>query len=227
MTQPEVSRDRACVYATLARLFRAPGPDLLADLREGELEEFREALARLGADGEMAGALGRLQGTLDAETAGHLEHCYQATFETAGGLRCPPNETAHTADTPQHAMVRNFELADIAGFYRAFGVEVAPGTERPDHIAIELEFMHLLAVKELVADQSEGREEQAEICREAQRNFLTDHLGRWSGRLGERLASMADGPFYVAAGELLERFVALDAARLGAGAAKPIAAQRD
>ncbi len=227
MIQSDGNRDRAHVYATLARLFHAPEPRLLTELREEKLDALRAALARLDAGGDTLAVLDRLTTSLASATAEELARCYAATFDAAGGLRCPPNETAHTADTPQHAMVRNFELADIAGFYRAFGVEVEPGSERPDHIAVELEFMHLLAVKERVAEQSGGQAEQAEICREAQRAFLKDHLSRWSGRLRERLAATAEGPFYMAAGELLERFVEHDAARIGigAGAAEPAAAQ--
>jgi TorA maturation chaperone TorD len=78
-------------------------------------------------------------------------------------------------------MVKSFELADIAGFYRAFGVEITPGTERPDHIAVELEFMHLLAVKEVVAAGREDGGEHARICRDARATFFRDHLGRWFG----------------------------------------------
>ncbi|MDP3937529.1 MAG: molecular chaperone TorD family protein [Deltaproteobacteria bacterium] len=225
MIQSDGNRDRAHVYAMLALLFHTPGPRLLTELREEKLDELRAALARLGADKQLFGALDELTSSLATATAESLERCYAETFEPAGGLRCPPNETAHTADTPQHALVKTFELADIAGFYRAFGVEVEPGTERPDHIAVELEFMHLLAVKELVAGQSGGQEEQAQICREAQRAFLKDHLGRWSGRLRERLAMTAEGPFYAAAGELLERFVVSDAARLGSDAGERTAAR--
>lgn len=216
MTTLEANRDRAGIYGTLARMFRPP--DHVNGLCDRELSDVREALRRLNADAETLSALERLKTTLRQTDPDELAESYQNTFEASGGLRCPPNETAHTADTPQHAMVKNFELADIAGFYRAFGVEVEPGTERPDHIAAQLEFMHLLAVKEIVAEQKGGRDEQAQICRDAQRAFLRDHLGRWSGRLAARLDTTADGPFYPAAGRLLDRFVFLDAERIDAKA---------
>src|SRR3990172_7219059 len=86
-----------------------------------------------------------------------------------------------------HEFRQSQELADLAGFYRAFGLRVGRsqsqgGTvrERPDHIAVELEFMYLLALKEAYAAEN-GMPEQAEICRETQRKFLSDHLGIWIG----------------------------------------------
>jgi DMSO reductase family type II enzyme chaperone len=217
--KPDANQDRARVYAILSRLFRRPEAPLLDALRAGDLSELRAALVRLGADEETVGPVEALASSLAGESLPALQRRYENTFDPASGPRCAPNETAHTPETPQEAMTRNFQLADIAGFYRAFGVEVTPGSERPDHIAAELEFMHLLAVKELVAGREEQSEERVKICRDAQRAFLRDHLGRWSDTLGGRLEEAADGPFYSAAGRLLSRFVGFDAGRLSAAGA--------
>ena len=184
---------------------------------QGSLDDFVNHI-RLGAGEETVKSVVRLEVSLAGSQLEQLQMSYQKTFEPSGGLRCPPNETAHTVDTPQHALSTNFELADIAGFYRAFGVEVVPGSERPDHISAELEFMHLLAVKEFVADQEDASAEQAKICRDAQRAFLKDHLGRWSGKLGDRLEEVAESPFYAAAGQLLGRFIPFDASRMSSAA---------
>ena len=153
-----------------------------------------------------------------ARCRGRRDLCdaYERIFEASGGLCCSPNETDHVADSPQEGLRRTYELADVAGFYRAFGVEVQPGTERADHVAAELEFMHLLAVKEVVTIDQSDAEERAEICREAARDFLRDHLGRFAPRLAERLEEASTEPFYAAAGQLLDRFVAGEAQRLGA-----------
>ncbi|MFQ5873874.1 MAG: molecular chaperone, partial [Dehalococcoidia bacterium] len=137
-------------------------------------------------------------------------------FDESSGLRCVPNEMAQLDGMPQLELTRTFELADIAGFYRAFGVEVSPGSERADYITTELEFMHLLAVKESIALQEEGEGEHAEVCRGASRAFLRDHLGRWAPRLGARLVEANADPVYSAAGQLLGSFVAFDAARIEA-----------
>jgi DMSO reductase family type II enzyme chaperone len=208
--------DRARVYRGLARLFGLPARASLDALRGRDLPELVAALARLEVEPETVRAARAVVERLDAAGRESLESAYEETFEASGGLRCAPNETFHTGDTGERALVRTFELADIAGFYRAFGVEVAPGTERADHITAELEFMHLLAVKEALAQQNGDGVEHAEICREAARSFLRDHLARWAGSFGERLEESATDPLYAAAGRLLAGFVEFDAGRLGA-----------
>jgi DMSO reductase family type II enzyme chaperone len=207
--------ERARVYRALATLFRFPSEELRADLRERQLPELRSALGRLEADESLLETVAQLASRIAEVDARELEQSYERTFEASGGLRCSPHETVHAVEKPVESMLRTFELADIAGFYRAFGVEVSPGTERVDHIVAELEFMHLLAVKESIAER-EGTAEQVEICRDAARAFLADHLSRWAGRFAERLEESGTDRFYAGAGCLFDRFVALDTARLRA-----------
>jgi putative dimethyl sulfoxide reductase chaperone len=78
-----------------------------------------------------------------------------------------------------HEFRQSQELADISGFYKAFGLK--PGgklRERPDHLVVELEFMYLLCLKEALA-HSEGNREWVEVCSEAQCRFINDHIGCW------------------------------------------------
>jgi putative dimethyl sulfoxide reductase chaperone len=86
-----------------------------------------------------------------------------------------------------HEFRQSQELADIAGFYKAFGYK-AGGTmrERPDHLAVELEFMHLLCIMEAKA-LSSGQLEEAHVCQDAQRSFLKDHLGSWIGLFSQAI----------------------------------------
>jgi len=114
-----------------------------------------------------------------------------------------------------HEFRQSQELADIAGFYQAFGFKVG-GTvrERPDHLAVELEFMYVLALKEAYATTN-GSQEQVEICREAQGKFLGDHLGRWIGLFAKSLSqSSLDGP-YLALAQFAAAYVEADAKGLG------------
>ena len=114
-----------------------------------------------------------------------------------------------------HEFRQSQEMADIAGFYRAFGFNIGGKVrERPDHISAELEFMHVLTLKEAYASEN-GVAEHVEICADAQRKFLQEHLGKWIGLLAESLKrSASDGP-YVALARFAAVFVLADAKRLG------------
>ncbi len=211
----QASLDRARVYRGLAHIFQVPDDGLLEDLRLHELPELRAALRRLGVDPKLQEAAQELVASSCAGRSENLERSYHQTFDASGGLLCPPNEASHVADSPSRELTRTYDLADVAGFYRAFGVEVVPGSERPDHITAELEFMHLLAVKQAIAEEAEGGDEHAAICRDAARAFLRDHLCRWTGSFAEKLGEASREPLYATAGSLLDLWVAHDAAWLG------------
>ncbi len=114
----------------------------------------------------------------------------------------PPCETAYTC--VENMENRTYELADIAGFYRAFNVKQATGT--PDHIRAELEFMALLMVKELLAHESSNAE-ASETCREARRKFYVEHLSRWVGEWTKKVKENARKPLYINLTELISRII--------------------
>lgn len=115
------------------------------------------------------------------------------------------------------------ELADIAGFYHAFGFRVGGKVrERPDYLATELEFMGLLALKQAYAAQ-QGDMEHEQICSLAQASFLRDHLGCWISLFADAVAITAgraqswqdqEQPYRYLA-RLAADFVAVDARRNG------------
>lgn len=218
MTDPGVgeSLDRARVYRALAALFRRPDPSTVKALWSHLLPEARAALERLGAPEDCATEAASLQKALSSMPPDELQGEWDHRFEPSAADRCVPNETAHTCTTPAHALAANHRLADIAGFYRAFGLAVAPGGELPDHLAVELEFLQCLAVKEALAREREGYGEHAETCRSASCSFLREHLALWVPRFAEPLER--SGGTYRAAARLLAAFVAFDAERLGATA---------
>ena len=115
-----------------------------------------------------------------------------------------------------HEFRQSQEMADIAGFYRAFGFDVGGAIrERPDHLSAELEFMHTLTLKEALSHES-GQTDHREICLDAERKFSRDHLARWIGWFKKRLdQAEVDGP-YAALASLTVLFVDGEAERLGA-----------
>ncbi|MBF0425959.1 MAG: molecular chaperone TorD family protein, partial [Magnetococcales bacterium] len=94
-----------------------------------------------------------------------------------GGGVCSLHETSY--GDARRVGGQPVELADIGGFYKAFGVEPSPAQpDLPDHLCTELEFYSLLLVKEAYA-RNEAWTEQAQIAADASAKFLEYHLGRW------------------------------------------------
>jgi TorA maturation chaperone TorD len=101
----------------------------------------------------------------------------------------PPYETSYTCrENPE---LKTYEMADIAGFYKAFNVKTR--TERPDHIKTEMEFMALLLAKEAV---SKPGSEEREVCREARQRFYEEHLSKWTHELALNVKTHAVTPLY-------------------------------
>jgi len=121
-----------------------------------------------------------------------------------------------------HEFRQSQEMADIAGFYRAFGFIATGGPvrDRPDHIAAELEFMQVLALKYAYAAQNDLAE-PAEVCLDGQRSFLRDHLGRWVAALAWRVEQATPASLYARLARFLLAFVSADAARLGVSLPQP------
>ena len=138
---------------------------------------------------------------------------YEAVFGYCASKSCPPYETEYCALKDIH--FRSQQMADIAGFYRAFGLKPSSNVhDRADHISREAEFMAILIARQLhAADQKLGAE-AFEVCHEAQRAFLRDHLGWWLPAFGARLMNEARG-FYVVLGQLICAFVPAERAILG------------
>jgi TorA maturation chaperone TorD len=138
----------------------------------------------------------------DADPAALAEE-YMFLFDREA--RCPPYEGAY-GEAAQMAG-KAAQLADIAGFYATFGL--VPSALQPDvedHIAAELEFMSVLALKEahaLAGSDAEG----VMVTRGAQVAFLTDHLGRWAETFAEALRAATPLPYYGAVADLLAAWV--------------------
>jgi TorA maturation chaperone TorD len=96
-------------------------------------------------------------------------------------------------------------LADIMGFYTAFGLE--PDKERPDSITCEMEFMYALILKRNRAGQlpaDDQAKEKIDVCFDAEKKFFIQHLEPAAVLIAKKIISKSNHSFYKkAARELL------------------------
>ncbi len=117
---------------------------------------------------------------------------------------CPPYEMEYIKSD---ILRRAHDLADIAGFYDAFGMQMTEaGHERADHVVVQCEFMSVLAAKLAYAVEQEAEEGQ-QVLHEAQQSFLRDHLGIWMPALATRVLDADPDGFYGRAAALILAFL--------------------
>lgn len=171
---------RSALFAALAAVFRRPGSpqaEPILSLAGEAPPAWRDALQGLAAQASGAST--------------EYSHLLGGT-----GL-CPSDELSYRTKSPAGAI-----LADVAGFYRAFGYPYAEGEdEKPDHAAMELGFVSFLFAKEAHA-LSARNTAAADLIRKGRLGFLTDHLSRWLRAFASTLAEQAPGSFYAAAAEI-------------------------
>jgi len=128
---------------------------------------------------------------------------------------CPPYETEFQPN--EDTFFRSQQMADVAGFYQAFGIRPGAGQHvRPDHLSLELEFAAYLLLRERQARlDAEEPVARATICRDARAAFVRDHLAWWVPAFSLALRRKAERGIYEAAGRLLAAFLPMERARLG------------
>jgi TorA maturation chaperone TorD len=141
---------------------------------------------------------------------------YPRVFGLISCRECPPYETEYLAN--DEPFFRAQQMADLAGFYRAFGLELsAERRDRPDHLCTQLEFASLLLSLKRRAGTQVGDEAsmQRDTCQQARRALLQDHLAWWVPSFGIGLRRHAEHGFYAELGKLITAFLPIDRMRLG------------
>ncbi len=210
---------RGHVYAFLAAALADPVSRHFELALDKKIQSVAMAAAELLADEREPHELDLMP--VVRELAAPREEIARRHCEVFGLLvakTAPPYETEYCRSNL--TFYRTQQLADIAGFYRAFGLE--PNLEEPerqDHISVELEFMARVIQGELNA----AGPQQAEICRDAQKKFLADHLVWWAPAFARLLRRSASDGLYGALGAALAAFIAGERTTFGLGPADELA----
>jgi DMSO reductase family type II enzyme chaperone len=140
---------------------------------------------------------------------------YLLAFGHAARGRCPLNEIEY-GNSKADPLFQPHRLADLAAFYRAFGLEIADDAdERHDHLCLELEFMCVLAAKEAYALEHQLDLDALSLCRGAQKRFLREHLGRWTPAFARFLARMVGDTPLGALANFTLTFIEAECVRFG------------
>lgn len=141
-----------------------------------------------------------------------LQAEHRRVFSNVITLDCPPYETLFGND---HVFAQSQVMGDIAGFYRAFGVELSKDIhERLDHLSVEFEFMHFLAYKESYARCHDGAD-KTQIVLDAQKKFVKNHIGRWVPLFCRMLVKKAGSGLYKHVADLMAELMDFEVAFLG------------
>lgn len=202
---------RAGTYGLLARLFRGQVDEAF----EAELRAMRWP-AQTGNDAADQGY--RLIATyLSATPAGcttdlaqDFTRCFigqgMSSFSAAY-----PFESVHTSEK---RLLMQDARDEVMAIMRSEGVEKRPDFhDSEDHIAVELEFMEVLAQRTAAALRA-GDEATATRLLTCQRNFLEDHLASWVPLLASDMRTFAKTNFYQGLSYVTEGFLAEDGAYL-------------
>jgi TorA maturation chaperone TorD len=217
---------REGAYRFLAAALRDPrdhGAELARDLDNQCLAVEAADWLRTGAAapaprldlGELPVELLALQPVAEGLRGGFEELCseYNRVFGLATVKECPPYETEYHATS--EPFFRSQQLADVAGFYRAFGLDPSRAApERPDYLPLELEFMAFLLMKKRLAAEAEDSEHIA-ICAAAEVSFFRDHLAWWVPAFAASLRRRAGGGLYAQLGQVLAALIPVERQRLG------------
>jgi len=199
----------AAVLRLAAAAFAYPDAERRASVRRGFDELEKAQSGRLSAV-PWAAAFAAAR-TCWSAARSELESEYVRLF--FGAAPCPLHESAY--GDGRRLGGRVVELADIAGFYRAFGFSLsAVRRDLPDHLCAELEFAAALLLKEAYAI-AEGLGERREITHAAATEFFDTHLGRWPAALRDALAETAAPEAYLALADFVVALVASHCERLG------------
>lgn len=201
---------RSAVYELLSIAFLYPRKGAAALLSAGAGEAARAASGRGWSD--VQAALEAVARDLDGLDDARLAEEYVEVFGHSVSADCPPYEGEYGQ---AHVFQKSQTLADLGTFYRAFGVGPRPDLkDRLDHVSVEMEFMHLLTLKEAHALLNGHGEQKTALCRQAQEAFLANHLANWITAFTRGLAGKCGGTGVLASvASLLETYMSREFGR--------------
>jgi len=202
-TQEIQLASRSLLYSLFARGFRFP---MRADYESVKGGQFADEVQAVIANVPYDGFEGTTLGWDEAVSYEEFQSNYIGLFEIGG---------QHGAPAPlyegEYGGGRMKVMEEVLRFYHHFGLRLSEEKrDRPDHLASELEFMHVLTFKETEA-LLQGKEGGAYL--KAERDFLRFHLSDFVAAVAEKVGGNGV-PFYADLARLAHGFCQREAAHL-------------
>ncbi|MFQ5767664.1 MAG: molecular chaperone [Acidobacteriota bacterium] len=200
---------RASLYRLVTRLLADPvaGPPPASVDLEVALQG-----AKILEDSEVVRTTAALEPLLPA-TADDFKKSHTRVFGLLASSEAPPYEVEY--EQRGDLFWRAQQLADIKGFYKAYALDLAR-RDRPDHVAVEAEFLWYLLERRIAAQRLSHGQERQQILEDSFRSFLAGHFAAWVPSFAadlERLATDRDVPFLAATARFLAAMTASEAGR--------------
>lgn len=178
---------RATTYKLLAECYYPPTERLLQDV-----ERLGRCLETMGYEAsEAVDCMGAaVQG---AECIEDIALDHARLFVGPFALLAPPFGSVYL-ERERRLMADSTQA--VERFYREAGLELAEGFNgTPDHIAAELELMHVLVIQALDA-LTRGELDRSQQCARQQEAFLERHLAAWVPEFSRSIEEHAGTGFY-------------------------------
>ena len=200
---------RSTLYGTVSALFSDPESEKFAMLFTPKIQGcvldacFQIEELEHSEETALSKSFQMLMSKLDEKKKEDIRNEFVNVFGHTLSKQIAPYALEHLKNSD--VFFRTQKLADLNGFYNAFGMEVE-SIERADHISTQTEFLSFLLLKELLAVQNDLHDEK-EVCEKAFAEFNNDHFLDWTKMFSENLADKVDGVFYSLAGKFLLTFI--------------------
>ena len=197
--------ERSALYGAVSALFADPESQKFELLLKPEIQGsvldtcFQLESTLCGTDAGLSKPFQQIMAKLSANNLKKIQSEFVDVFGHTLSKQIAPYALEHLKNTD--VFFRTQKLADLNGFYKAFGMEVE-SIERADHISTQTEFLSFLLLKERLAER-DGLIEEMGVCQDAFDQFQKDHFLDWAKMFAENLSTQVDGKFYPKAGKFL------------------------
>ncbi|MFH1141930.1 MAG: molecular chaperone TorD family protein [Chloroflexota bacterium] len=187
------------VYKLLSSLYCSPGDGL----EDGDsLSSLGDALITLRLD-SLHKELERMKSCLTSpESRTQLAVDYVKLFRGPVKAEVYPYESLHTDGEAMGS-----STIDVMERYREAGLAVSKDfKDLPDHVSVELEFMHYLCSMQLqcLERKDAAGELQFNLLRGS---FLKEHLAKWVPGFADKILTSAASPFYSGLAKVTKEFI--------------------